>query len=113
MKALDLFYEQLPEPEKSCMIALRNLILTIDKNITPEWKYRLPFFYYKGKMFCYLWIHKKHKHPYIGIVKGNEIDHPELLKEKRARMKILLIDPEKDIPVKLIKTILRQVIRLY
>ncbi len=113
MKALDQFYEQLPDPEKGCMLALRDIILQMDSNITAEWKYRLPFFYYKGKMFCYLWQHKKYKQPYIGIVKGGKIDHPALLTEKRARMKILLVDAEKDIPVKLIKMILQKAMRLY
>jgi hypothetical protein len=40
-------------------------------------------------MFCYLWVHKKYQRPDIGIVEGNRINHPDLLVEKRARMKIL------------------------
>jgi len=51
-------------------------------------------------MFCYLWVHKKYGKPYLGIVEGKKIKHPDLLTEKRARMKILLIDPEKDLPAK-------------
>ena len=67
----------------------------------------MPFFCYKGKMFCYLWVHKKYDQPYIGIVDGNKIDHPDLLIEKRARMKILLIEPNKNIPQKKIRLILK------
>ena len=73
----------------------------------------MPFYCYKGKMFCYLWVHKKFKQPYIGIVEGARINHPDLLLEKRARMKILLIDPEKDIPVKRIKAILKEALSFY
>lgn len=73
----------------------------------------MPFYCYKGKMFCYLWVHKKFKQPYIGIVEGARINHRDLLLEKRARMKILLIDPEKDIPVKRIKAILKEALSFY
>ncbi len=39
--------------------------------------------------------------------------HPELIQEERARMKILLIDATKDIPVKKIDTILKEMLKLY
>lgn len=70
-------------------------------------------FGYRGKMFCYLWIHKKYKSPYLGIVEGKRLDHPKLILEKRARMKIMLFDPTKDLPRKTIDNILRQAIDLY
>ena len=64
-------------------------------------------------MFCYLWMHKKHQQPYIGIVEGKSIHHPDLILENRARMKILLIDPAQNIPVKKIDGILKAVLALY
>ncbi len=64
-------------------------------------------------MFCYLWVHKKYHQPYLGIVEGQRIDHPDLLQEKRARMKIFLLDPHKDIPVRKINAILKEVLALY
>jgi hypothetical protein len=73
----------------------------------------MPFYSYKGKMFCYLWIHKKYKQPYIGIVEGGQINHPDLIQEKRARMKILLVDANKDIPVKKINAILKMAKAFY
>jgi hypothetical protein len=57
--------------------------LNIDKNISPECRFKLPFFYYNGKMFCYLCYHKKYKQPYIGIIDGNKIDHSDLIMEGR------------------------------
>ncbi|WEK20646.1 MAG: DUF1801 domain-containing protein [Candidatus Pedobacter colombiensis] len=110
---LDDFYQQKEEPLRGCLLALKHIILGLDTQITAEWKYKLPFFYYKGKMFCYLWFHKKYKKPYIGIVESKHIDHPDLLIEKRARMKIMLIDPEQDLPVETIKNILKQAIAKY
>lgn len=45
-------------------------------------------------------------------VDGNLIEHPDLLKEKRARMKILLFDPTKDLPIAKIKQILEMALKL-
>ncbi len=45
MKALDQFYAARNEPYKSYYIALRDTILAIDDEITPEWEFKLPFFY--------------------------------------------------------------------
>jgi len=113
MKALDNFYQSQQEPMKSCLLALSAIILQQDKNITAEWKYGGPFFYYKGKMFCYLWVHKKYLQPYIGVVEGKHIDHPDLLSEKRSRIKIMLFNPDEDLPIKTIETILQQALNLY
>lgn len=95
------------------MLALRSVLLRFDPCITEQWKYGMPFYCYNNKMFCYLWIHKKYRQPYIGIVEGNKIDHPLLLQEKRARMKILLLDPTKDIPVKVVDKILKEAVAFY
>ena len=73
----------------------------------------MPFYCYQGKMMCYLWVHKKHHQPYLGIVEGKRINHPLLIQEKRARMKIILFDPSKDVPVKTIQSILKEVLKLY
>ena len=64
-------------------------------------------------MFCYLWTHKKNGLPYIGIVEGKKIDHPALIIGDRARMKIMLLDPSNDLPMKTIKSILDVVIGFY
>jgi hypothetical protein len=64
-------------------------------------------------MFCYLWGHKKYRQPYLGIVEGKRVNHPDLIMEKRSRMKILLIDPEKDLPMKKIESIFKIVLALY
>jgi hypothetical protein len=110
---LNNFYLQKEEPVKGCLLALRQLILAQDKDISAAWKYGMPFFCYKGKMFCYLWVHKKLGQPYLGIVEGKHIHHPHLIQEKRARMKTMLFDAGKDLPVKTIKAILYDAINLY
>ena len=106
LNANNYFLSQ-PEPTQSCLLSLRDFILAQHKAITPEWKYGMPFFYFKGKMLCYLWTNKKTGQPYIGFADGNKMDAPELIQEKRSRMKIFLIDAEKDLPVKKIKVLLK------
>ncbi len=73
----------------------------------------MPFFYYRGKMACYLWIDKKTLHPYLGIVEGKQIKDPALVSGKRSRMKILMVDPHKNLPLVKIREILKKMIRYY
>src|SRR5882672_8187994 len=113
LRPIDNYFLQNEEPFKSCLQFLREHILKFDADITERWMYGMPFFYYKGKRFCYLWIHKKYRKPYLGIVDGNNMNHAGLVAEDRKRMKIFLIDPEKDIPVKKINSILKSVLKLY
>ncbi len=96
---LEQFYLKQEEPNQSCFLALRDIILAFDKDITPGWKYKLPFFMYKGKMFCYLWKDKKTNEPYISIAKGIQIEHDALELGSRTRFKIMRINPERDIPI--------------
>jgi hypothetical protein len=113
LKEIDRYFLEKDEPVKSCLLFLRQHILDLDPNITEAWKYRMPFFCYKDKMFCYLWVHKKNGQPYIGIVEGRKIDLPSLIIEDRARMKIMLLDPNADLPLEEINTILKTVISFY
>ena len=113
MKELDDFYENSKVPFKETLFALNEIILRQDKDITNVLKYGMPFFCYKKKMFCYLWIHKKLKQPYIGIVEGKYFDEPFLIQENRSRMKIFLFDSEKDLPVEEIESIIQKAIKLY
>ena len=113
LRPIDEWYLHQEEPAKTCLQFLRQHILKMDSNITEAWKYGMPFFCYNGKMIAYLWVHKKHLQPYIGIVEGKRINHPDLLTEKRARMKILLVNAEKNIPLRKVNLIMEDVLSLY
>ena len=113
MKELDNFCLQQDEPIKGCLLALKQIILSQDKEVSNTWKYGMPFFCYKGKMFCYLWYHKAHKLPYIGVVEGMRFDEPFLIQEKRSRMKIMLLDPTEDLPIDTIENVLQKAINFY
>ena len=109
----DNYYLQEAEPYKSCLLALKDIILGLDEKISQEWKYSLPFFYYKKKPFCYFWKDKKTKEPYIGVVRGNEIEHPLLESGNRTRIKIFRVNPNEDIDVKSVQEILKKAMTLY
>ena len=109
----DNYYLKQEEPYKSCLLVLKDIILGLDSEITPEWKYGLPFFYYKKKMFCYFWKDKKTQEPYIGICKGNEIEHPLLETGDRKRIKIFRVNPNEDIDIKSLKEIFALAMQRY
>jgi hypothetical protein len=113
MTTLDNFYLQQDEPVKATLLVLREIILRQDGKVTNAWKYGMPFFCYKGKMFCYLWMHKKYLQPYVGIVEGKWFDEPFLIQESRSRMKIMLFDPNEDLPLEAIEKVLQKAISLY
>ncbi|MEO6176262.1 MAG: DUF1801 domain-containing protein [Flavobacterium circumlabens] len=113
MKEIEIFYEKQEQTFKEVLLALKEIILRQDQDITNVLKYGMPFFCYKGKMFCYLWIHKKLQQPYIGIVEGKYFDEPFLIQEKRSRMKIMMLDFSKDLPLDEIEIILQKALNLY
>ena len=117
MKDIDNYFLHQNEPVKSCLTALRYLILNQRENITEVWRYQMPFYCLRKhngieERFCYLWVDKNKRLPYIGVVDGNLIEHPDLIAEKRSRMKIMLLDPEKDLPIEQIKYVLDKAISL-
>lgn len=110
---LSNYYLNQEEPQKSCLLALRSIIIDIDKHVSETVKYGMPCFCYKKKMFCYLWTDKKTNEPYILMVEGKYLNHPELEKGNRSRMKILRINPNEDLPIETIISILNDALDLY
>lgn len=112
-REIDSYYLSKEEPNKSCLLALRAIILQQDPNITETRKYGMPCFCYKKKMFCYVWTDSKTDEPYILMVEGNRLVHPALEAGKRSRMKIFRVNPNKDLPQKTIDNILQKALDLY
>lgn len=113
IREIDDYYLNKEEPHKSCLLALRNIILEQDANIIETLKWGMPCFCYKKNIFCYLWTDKKTEEPYILMVEGKHLNHPELELGKRSRMKIFRVNPDKDLPLNTIKNILQRSIDLY
>jgi hypothetical protein len=108
---LDNYYLKQPEPMQSCLLALKDIILGLDKNITHQRRFQIPFFYYKDKKLSYLWVTKKKLQ--MGFIEDKNI-HPKKegvkLKDKYESM---IINPQADIPIELIIQKLNERIALY
>ena len=112
IKSVDEFYLNQSEPNRSCLLHLRKIILAYDELLREETKYGMPCFCFNDKPVCYLWIDKNTTEPYILWVDGNQITHPKLEVGSRKRMKILRINPALDIPRKTICKILSTALNL-
>ncbi len=110
---IDQYYSKKQEPGKSCLLALRNIILSQDPEITETRKWGMPCFCYQKKMFCYLHSDKKTNEPYILMVEGKHLTHKKLESGNRSRMKILRVPPLEDIPINTIEIIIKEAIELY
>jgi len=106
INALEQYYLSLSEPLGSCTMAIRDYILASDPEIKAAWKYKAPFFTYKGRNICYIWKDKKTHIPYIGFIRGYLIDHPLLEAGERKQIRIMQIDPLEDLPTEAISEIL-------
>lgn len=113
INAIDNFFLSREEPDRGCFMALREIIKAWDVEITEHWKYSVPFYYFKGKPFCYLYKNKTSIHPYIGIARAHKINHPDLFQGSRKKMKVLEIDVNKEIPTQIIYEIFDSLKGLY
>lgn len=112
LNPLDNWYGSQQEPARSCLLAVRKHLLDKVPDLTEAWKYGMPFFCYRNKMLCYVWLHKTTGYPYLGLVDGKLIGHPALIQDKRKRMKIFPIDPVKDLPLDIINGLLDDMLAL-
>ncbi|RFC55845.1 DUF1801 domain-containing protein [Brumimicrobium aurantiacum] len=107
------FFLSKEEPNKSCLLALREIILEQNEGISESIKWGSPCYSFKNKMLCFLMVDKKSDHPYLLMVKGNELDFEALQQGTRKKMKVLPIHPEKDIPIRLLEEIIQSALSLY
>ena len=112
-QSLDNFFLKIPEPQQSTLLFLRQFLIEEIK-IEESWKFNTPFYYYKGKWFCYLSYSAKRKHEiYIGFVRGYQIEHTHLLSEGRKQIKVYRINPYENIDIKELKKIISLLKKYY
>jgi hypothetical protein len=108
---LENYYLKQPEPIQGCLLALKNIILSANKEISQRRTYQIPFFYYKEKKLAFLWVHRKRL--LFGIVTDKSIlVFPEGVR-RRNKYETMAIDPNKDIPLEEIVGILLRQIKAY
>lgn len=108
---LENYFLQQPEPHQSCMLFLRKWL--VEQGLEEHCKYGVPFYCFKSKNLCYMSVSAKGKELYLGFVKGYLMKHPALKKEGRKQIKAFYIDPEKDVPVKILKQIVTEAKELF
>lgn len=113
LNTIDSFYFKQPEPNQSCLLALRDFILQQNPLITETIKWGTPCFSYRNRMFCFLALTKAPQVPYLLVVEGHLLQHPLLEIGKRKRMKTLSFDPKKDLPFAIVQEILTAALDLY
>lgn len=112
LNELENYYFSKEEPNQSTLLFLRSFILGLSPNFTEHYKFKTPFFYFKGKWCCYFGIEKKTKRIYIGFIKGSEMKNKCLFAGNRTMIKILYIDKEKDIDQKVLKAVFKETMQL-
>lgn len=110
--SVDHYFESLAEPERSCLLFLRQFILNYSDTITEKRKFNTPFYYVNGKWMCFISYHPKLKEIYISFVDGFKMLHPQLVSEGRKKMKIFRVDASEDLDVKGLADILSLAIQL-
>ncbi|WP_298422806.1 DUF1801 domain-containing protein [uncultured Kordia sp.] len=115
MNPAENYILQQPEPYKSILLQLQVLIEYSFPDIELKYKYRIPFYYIKGKPFCYLNASHKRQYVDIGIVKGGEIQiHKEhLVTEKRKVMASLRYKKVEGINDKVLIEVLKKAASFY
>ena len=107
------FYLRQEEPNRSCFLAMRTIVLRSDTEVEETVKYGSPCFLYRGRMFCFLWMDKKTSEPYFLLVEGKRLNHPMLEAGDRKRMKVLRVSPNEDLPIETINSVLNEALELY
>ena len=107
------FYLRQEEPNRSCFLAMREIVRKSDPEVAETVKYGSPCFVYRGRAFCYLWKDKKTNEPYFLLVEGKRLSHPMLEAGDRKRMKILSVSPTEDLPIETINAVLEEALNLY
>jgi len=107
------FYLKQEEPNRSCLLAMRDIVLKTDVEVEETMKYGAPCFCFRGKAFCYLWMDKKTCEPYFLMVEGKRLHHPALEIGDRKRMKILRVNPKEDLLIEIINSVLIDAVDLY
>ncbi|MDO5981208.1 DUF1801 domain-containing protein [Flavivirga spongiicola] len=113
IKETDTYYLNINEPNKSTLLALRNIILNQDKEIIEFLKYKIPCFKYRSKVFCYLWIDKESNEPCLLMQDGKQLNHPGLEKTNHKQIELFRINPNEDLPIKRIISILTKGLELF
>jgi hypothetical protein len=110
-RELENYYLKQPEPIQGCLLALKGIILSVDESISHRRAYQIPVFFYEEMKLAFLWVNRKKL--LFGLITDRRLISPQDGARRRNKYEMIDIDPEQDIPVKVIKEKLRRQIKLY
>jgi len=104
-----------PEHYRSIIYNLQIVIENQVPDIELMYKWKIPFYYYRGKPFCFINVSHKRKYVDLGIVKGFQIKnhHQHLVSENRSIMKSLRYSSLEEIDNRILEEILQEISKLY
>ena len=104
-----------PEPYRNMLLHLQIIIENTIPEVELLYKYKIPFYYYKKRPFCFL--NASHKNNFVDIcfVRGNQISiHQDLLViENRKKMASLRYKSLEQIDDEVLIEVTKNVIPLY
>ncbi len=106
LSALAHYYEKQEIATRECLLALKSIVLAIDKDIIHKRKYQIPFFCYNEFNLGFLWVHKKKI--LVGFIEDKKSS--KLTKDIVTSLKV---DPLEDIPIDEIRHTFGQLIAKY
>lgn len=110
-RELENYYLKQPEPIQGCLLALKSIILSVDKRISHRRAYQIPVFYYEEKKLAFLWVNRKKL--LFGIITDGSPIEPQEGARRRNQYEMIEVDPKEDIPVGEIIEKLRRQMKLY
>ena len=106
MNPLEEYFLNQREPLQSVMLYLRQVIFETLPDIEEKYKYKIPFYYYKGESLCYLNILKNTNYVDFAFINGFNLSNKQnLLKAGRGRkmVKSIAYPTLENIDVKILK----------
>lgn len=71
MLYINEYIERQTIENQSILYLLRDVILNFDDEVEEKFKYKIPYYHYRGKSFCYLNI--KNDQVELGLINGNQM----------------------------------------
>lgn len=115
MKPAEEYILNQPESYRSILFNLQIIIEGQIPELELLFKWKIPFYYFKGKPFCFFNVSHKRKYVDLVIVKGFQltIHQDKLISEKRSIMKSLRYYNDEEIENAVLIEIIKELVKLY
>lgn len=111
LTALEYYYAKQDMATRECLLALKAIILSLDKSIVHTRKFQIPFFTYNNRSLGFLWVNRKKI--LVGFIEDKKLLSATEPGHKKNKMSMIEINPAADIPVDVIKHNILDLIKKY